>query len=421
MPVSKIKSIKAREIRDSRRNPTIEVSLRTEKGVFRASVPSGASKGKYEAIELRDGGKRLKGKGVLKAVNNINKIIAPKLIGKNPEKQKEIDGILIKLDGTKDKSKLGANAILAVSLVCCRAGASSQNLPLYHYIANLGEVGPPLKLRKLARPCFNVINGGRHAANDLDFQEFMVVPRQTSFRKNLEIGIHIYRELKRIIRENYGAEALNLGDEGGFAPPINAPEQALDLIMEAAKNLGCHRKIDIILDVAATQFFKEGIYKTNIGSFNQEELSTYYLNLLKKYPIIGVEDPFSEDDWPGWKELKSKVKSQKSKALIIGDDLLVTNIERIKKARKENVCNAAIIKINQIGTVTQALGAAKLCQKYGWKMIVSHRSAETKDDFIADFAAGLGADFIKSGAPFPVERMAKYNRLLKIEQELNKH
>ena len=419
MKKSKVKSIKAREILDSRGNPTVELDLTTDLGCFSASVPSGASKGKYEALELRDGGKRYQGKGVLKAVNNINKIIGPKLIGKNPFKQKEIDDFLIKLDGSENKSKLGANAILAVSMAVCRAGAAANNLPLFKYIGGLSSItstedSPPI----IPTPCFNIINGGVHAGNELDFQEFMVVPQFKEFSKNLEVVSEIYQELKKIIKEKYGDQAINVGDEGGFAPPCRTPEEALDLILKAAKNLGYQQKIKIILDIAASQFFEKNNYKMRIGMFNREGLLNYYFSLIKKYPIIGLEDPFSEDDWQGWQQLSSKFKVQSSKFLIIGDDLLATNPERIKMAKEKDACNSAIIKPNQIGTVTEAIEAVKLAKFYEWKIIVSNRSGETNDNFISDFALGIGADFIKAGAPARGERIAKYNRLLKIEEEL---
>jgi len=404
---SKIKKIQAREILDSRGNPTVEVDLTTELGVFRASVPSGASKGKYEAVELRDGRRRYRGRGVLKAVNNVNEIIAPKLIGKDPTQQKEIDDLLIKLDGTKNKSKLGANAILGVSMAICRAGAAAKNLSFWDHIKQLFEIGSP----SIPQPCFNVINGGIHAGSELDFQEFMVVPRLNSFSENLRIGTEIYHQLKEILAKKFGKQAINVGDEGGFAPPVRAPEEALDLIMEAVEKAGYQNKIKIILDVAASQFYQGGKYKMKTGVFTTEGLLNYYLDLIQKYPIIGLEDPFSEEDWEGWKMLKSKI-------LIIGDDLTVTNPDRIKLAQKRKACNGIIIKPNQIGTITETIEAVKLAKSYNWKVIVSHRSGETCDDFIADLAVGISADFIKAGAPARGERVAKYNRLLEIESTL---
>ena len=411
---SKIKLIKAREILDSRGNPTVEVELATDLGVFQASVPSGVSKGKYEAIELRDGGKRYNGKGVLKAVKNINKIIAPKLKGKDPTEQKRIDDLMIKLDGTENKSKLGANAVLAVSMAVCRAGATTKNFPLWKYLSQLMEVRlPSMPIVKLSLPVPSVlmIEGGAHAGNELDFQEFMILPQVKPFSKALQIASEIYQELKNIIKEKYIDLAINVGDEGGFAPPARVPEEALELILKAAKNLGYQNKIKIILDVAASQFYTDGKYKMRFGVFTSEGLLNYYSDLIQKYPVIGLEDPFSEEDGEGWHMLKSKI-------LVIGDDLLATNPERIKLAKKKNACNGAIIKPNQIGTVSEAIEAAKLAKSYSWKIMVSHRSGETNDDFIADFAVGIGADFIKAGAPARGERVAKYNRLLRIEEEI---
>jgi enolase len=411
-----IKKIKAREILNSRGNPTVEVELETDLGRFFASVPSGASKGKYEAVELRDGGKRYFGKGVKKAVKNIEEIISKKLKGFDVTKQREIDQSLIELDGTENKSKLGTNAIYGVSLAVCKGGAQAKKLPLYKYIREL--YNSQLTTYNLPRPSFNIINGGVHAGNDLDFQEFMVCPKSKSFSENLRIGAEIYHRLKEIISKKYEKLATNLGDEGGFAPPINDPEIAIKLILEAAKILNYRNKTSIILDVAASQFFDGKKYKTKIGNFSGEELANFYLKLIKKYPIEGIEDPFAQDDFESWQNLKSKIKSQKSKILIIGDDLTVTNPKRIKMAKEKDLCNAIIVKINQIGTVTEVIEATKLAKSFGWKIMVSHRSGETTDDFISDFAVGIGADFIKSGAPARGERVAKYNRLLKIEEEI---
>ena len=418
MKNSKIHSIKAREILDSRGNPTVEVDLETNLGIFRASVPSGASRGKYEAVELRDGGKRYHGMGVLKAVNNVNKIITPKLKGKDVTRQKEIDELLIKLDGTENKSKLGANAILAVSMAVCRAGAAAKNLSLYQYIFHqFFQCNEERARYILPRPCFNIINGGAHAGNELDFQEFMIVPQGKIFSKNLQIASEIYQELKNLIKKKYIDLAINVGDEGGFAPPIKLPQEAIELILEAAKKL--NYEIKIILDVAASKFFKNGKYKMKIGVFTRDGLLRYYEKLIKNYPILGLEDPLAEDDWEGWEKLISNSQFLISKPLVIGDDLTVTNPKRIELAQEKKACNAAIIKINQIGTVTEAIEAANLAKSYGWKIMVSHRSGETCDDFISDLAVGIGADFIKSGAPARGERVAKYNRLLKIEKEIH--
>jgi len=415
---NKIKKISAREILDSKGNPTIEVELTTDLGVFLASVPSGVSKGKYEAVELRDGGRRYQGKGVLRAVRNINEIIAPKLKGKEVIEQKRIDDIMIKLDGTENKSKLGANAILAVSVAVCRAGASAKNLPLYQHIAEI-YTGQTRVNYILPVPSVLMIEGGAHAGNELDFQEFMIVPQEKSFTKALQLASEIYHQLKEIIKAKYVDLAINVGDEGGFAPSVRVPEEAINLILGAAKNLGYQNKIKIILDVAASQFYIKGTYKMRIGAFTREGFLNYYSDLVQKYPIFGLEDPFSEEDWEGWQKLISKSQFLISKPLVIGDDLLATNPKRIKLAKEKKACNAAIIKMNQIGTVTETITAAKLAKSYGWKIMVSHRAGETCDDFISDLAVGIGADFIKAGAPARGERVAKYNRLLRIEEELS--
>lgn len=410
--MAKIKKIKAREILDSRGNPTTEVCLTTEDGIFCDSVPSGASTGKYEAVELRDGGKRYGGKGVLKAIANVNKIIAPKLTGKDVLNQKEIDELMIKLDGTENKTKLGANAILGVSMAVARAGADAKKMPLYKYIALISGQ----KKISIPRPSLNVINGGAHAGNDLDFQEFMVVPQFKLFSDSLRTASEIYHEMKKIIKESYSDSGTNVGDEGGYAPPLKSPEEALNIIIEAAGRQNYKDKIKIILDVASSQFLEEnGKYKTKFGIFEKQELAEYYLNLVKKYPIIALEDPFAEDDFEGWANMKSKTK-----LILIGDDLLVTNPERMKMAKEKKACNGTIIKVNQIGTITEAIEAVNLAKSYGWKVMVSHRSGDTNDDFISDFAVGTGADFIKTGAPCRGERTAKYNRLLKIEEETKK-
>ncbi len=396
----KIKKIQAREILDSRGNHTIEVELSTDLGKFFASVPCGASRGKYAAKELKAN----------KAVKNIEKIIAPKIKNKDITCQKEIDELMLKLDNTKNKSRLGANAILGVSMAFCRARAAAKKVSLFKHIAQLTKNYSPLFI---PFPCFNVINGGVHAGNDLDFQEFMIVPQIKPFSKALQIGCEIYHQLKQVLKKKYGDSAINVGDEGGFAPPIKSPEDALNLIMKAVKQTGYEHKVKIILDVAASQFFQNKKYKTVFGVFSAKELLKYYSNLIKKYPIIAIEDPFAEDDWPGFKEITNQELIS-----VIGDDLTVTNLERIKQAKERNACNGIIIKPNQIGTVTEAIRAAKLAKSFGWKVMVSHRSAETNDDFIADFSVGIGADFIKAGAPARGERVAKYNRLLRIEEEL---
>ncbi len=405
---SKIRSVSAREILDSRGNPTLEVLVETELGGFFAEAPSGASRGMYEAFELRDGGERYGGKGVKLAAKNVNDLIAPKLAGKNPAEQAEIDSLLCDLDGTDNKSKLGGNAITGVSMAVARAGAAAQKAPLWLHISKLAGEKPAIPT-----PCLNVINGGAHAGNELDFQEFMIMPLLNSFKENLQLGAEIYHRLKNTIARECGKSGTNVGDEGGFAPSIKFPEEALDLILSAVKEQKAQDKIKFIVDIAASQFFAREVYKTKMGDLTREALLNYYVKLAAKYPFAGVEDPFAEEDWSGW-----KLMQKLAQMLIIGDDLLVTNPERIKMAYERKVCNAAIIKINQIGTVSEAIEAAKLVRSFGWKLMVSHRSGDTYDDFIADFAVGIAAEYIKSGAPARGERVAKYNRLLKIEEEL---
>ncbi len=394
-----IKEIKGREILDSRGNPTVEVEVRTNLGSFFSQVPSGASKGKYEAKELRDGGKRYNGKGVLKAVKNINTVISPKLKGKDPADQKEIDLLLKGIDNTKDKSKIGANALVGVSTAVCRAGA--QGMPLYKHIAKLA--GNKSKLF-LPIPCFNIINGGAHAGNELDIQEFMIAFPKKTYSQSLQTASETYYELKKELKKK--GFGTNVGDEGGFAPCFRKPEQALDIIVKVNKDA------KIVLDCAPSQFYKNGKYVMKMGTFEREELLKYYLRLIKKYPILAIEDPFAEEDWKAWESISS------SKLLIIGDDLLTTNPERIKVAHKRNACNGLLLKVNQIGTVTEALEAWKLAKSFGWKIMVSHRSGDTCDSFISDLAVGIGSDFIKSGAPARGERVSKYNRLLRIEEDI---
>ncbi|MCK5044438.1 phosphopyruvate hydratase [Candidatus Parcubacteria bacterium] len=407
---SKIKKIIAREILDSRGNPTVEVDLTTESGVFRASVPSGASTGKYEAQEIRDKAKRYNGKGVLKAIKNVEQIIAPKLKGRDVIDQEKIDQLLVELDGTENKSRLGANAILPVSIAVCRAAAAIKGVPLYFYISEISK-----SKCKLPVASFNVINGGAHAGNDLAVQEFMIAPRMSSFKESLRVAVEIYHSLKEILKKNFGKSAVNIGDEGGFAPPLTTAEQALDLLVKAISKAGYKGKVGIMLDVAASEFYKKGKYEMKKAVFTKEKLLAYYLNLVKKYPIIGIEDPFSQDDWTSFAAITEQTKKN---ITIIGDDLLCTNPKRIKQAKDKQACNGIILKPNQIGTVTEALEAAKVTKSFGWKIMVSHRSGETNDDFIADLAVGLSANFIKTGAPTRGERLAKYNRLLRIEQEL---
>ncbi len=412
-----IKNIIAREILDSRGNPTIEVDCITDEGIFIASVPSGASTGKNEAFELRDGGGRFGGLGVLKAVKSVNEIIGPKIIGMDCRQQRAIDETLIVLDGTEGKYNLGANAIVGVSMAVCRAGASAEKLSLYRYIAKLAEN----ENISLPVPSFNIINGGAHADNNLDFQEFMIVPQSNNFRENLKIGSEVYFQLRKVIKENYPEMSLGGGDEGGFAPLIELPEVALSLIQKAIDDSNYTDKVKIILDVAATEFYEEkenaeeGYYRFKMGFISTTNLLGYYGELIEKYPIIGIEDPFAETDWRGFERMNKRFGS---KIMIIGDDLTVSNTKFIEEAEKRKACNSMILKINQIGTVTEIIESAKLAKKYNWKTIVSHRSGETCDSFISDLSVGISADYIKSGAPNRGERLAKYNRLCRIEDGL---
>jgi enolase len=408
----KIKSLKAREILDSKGNPTVEVDLITDSGFFQASVPSGVSKGKYEAVELRDGGTRYRGKGVLNAVNNVNEIIAPKLIGKEATTQKEIDESMRELDGTENKSKLGANAILAVSMAICRAGAKSENLPLWRYIAKISGI----KNLILPTPCLLSIEGGLHAGNKLDFQEFMIAPQADSYKARLRKGVEVYHMLSSILKQKYGESATNVGDEGGFAAPLEKTEEALDLIMDAISRADYKNEIKIVLDVAASSFYKDDVYQFEGNILRRNQLLDFYQKILEKYPIESIEDPFAEEDLEGFKEMTERFGKN---IVIIGDDLLVTNLERIKKALKEKLCNGLLLKLNQIGTVTEAIEAGKCAMKNGWRVMVSQRGGETCDSFFADLAVGLGCGWIKAGAPARGERVAKYNRLLEIEEEIN--
>ncbi|CAE7850962.1 PGIC1 [Symbiodinium microadriaticum] len=428
----RIVMIRAREIYDSRGNPTVEVDLVTETSLFRAAVPSGASTGIYEALELRDGDKtRLLGKGVLKAVANINDIIAPKLIGMKVTEQATLDKLMVEqLDGSKNewgwsKSKLGANAILAVSMAICRAGAAAMQVPLYQYIAMLA--GKPTDRFVMPVPSFNVINGGSHAGNRLACQEFMILPTgASSFKNAMEIGAEVYHTLKSVIKKKYGQDACNVGDEGGFAPNVQDNNEALDVLMEAIKKSGHEGKVKIGTDVAASEFYKadEKIYdldfKNEAGGAAEmkksvPQLIEYYKSWLSKYPFVSIEDPFDQDDWDAYKAFMAEVGKDTQ---IVGDDLLVTNPTRVKKALEVGACNALLLKVNQIGSITEAIEAANMSMDAGWGVMVSHRSGETEDSFIADLVVGLRTGQIKTGAPCRSERLAKYNQLIRIEEEL---
>ncbi|MBI4152301.1 phosphopyruvate hydratase [Candidatus Woesearchaeota archaeon] len=402
-----IRDIRAREILDSRGHPTIEAAVITEHSVGIASVPEGASTGKHEAKELRDKSKRYHGLGVQKAVDNIRNIIKPLLVGIDPARQREIDSLMIEKDGFKDKRRLGANAILAVSLACARAAAASEGKELYDYLSQF----PQLTKRAQILPCpyFNVVNGGKHATSKINIQEFMIVPRFTSFHDNLRAGSEIYHVLKEIIHPKYGLTGV--GDEGGFELPLKKTEEVLRLLRSAITKAGYSGKVDLALDCAASSFYQHKKYHLDGRIFNAEQLLQYYLQLIKKYKLISIEDPFHEDDLVHFAQLRTRSGIQ-----IVGDDLTVTNPERIQLAINNKSCTCLLLKVNQIGTLSEALDAAKLAFDNGWKVMVSHRSGETNDSFIADLAVALGCGMIKAGAPCRGERLAKYNRLLEIEE-----
>ncbi|XP_047972650.1 enolase-like isoform X1 [Salvia hispanica] len=446
-----IKSVKARQIFDSRGNPTVEVDVYLSNGIMaRAAVPSGASTGIYEALELRDGGSDYLGKGVAKAVNNVNSTIAPALVGKNPTEQTSIDNFMVQeLDGTQNewgwcKQKLGANAILAVSLAVCKAGAAVLNIPLYKHIANLAGN----KKLVLPVPAFNVINGGSHAGNKLAMQEFMILPvGASSFTEAMKMGVEVYHHLKAVIKKKYGQDATNVGDEGGFAPNIQVTslklrlchvlahswllslqlqenKEGLELLKTAIAKAGYEGKVVIGMDVAASEFYgKDKTYDLNFKEENNngsqkipgDKLKDLYKSFVSEYPIVSIEDPFDQDDWGTYAKLTTEIGA---KVQIVGDDLLVTNPKRVEKAIKEKTCNALLLKVNQIGSVTESIEAVRMSKRAGWGVMTSHRSGETEDTFIADLAVGLSTGQIKTGAPCRSERLAKYNQLLRIEEEL---
>ena len=408
----KILKIKSREILDSRGNPTVETEITTKRGVSRASVPSGASTGVHEAVELRDGGKRYLGLGVTKAVKNVNKTIGKRIVGKSFDQEK-LDAFMTKLDGTYNKEKLGANAILSVSMAFCKASALERNVPLYKHIANLFEN----KKMVLPTPAFNIINGGQHAGNQLDIQEYMLLPvGAKSFKEALQIGSEVYHELKTLLKKDYGKGAVNVGDEGGFAPPMTCYEEPFDYIMDAVEKLGYFKKIKLGIDAAASSFYRNGKYYLEGQELSTNDLIDRYIEFTKAFPIVSIEDPFVEDDFEAFAKLTKKAK----KTQVVGDDLLCTNPQRIQKGLIMDSCNALLLKVNQIGTITEAMDSAKLAMNNRWNVMVSHRSGETDDSFIADLAVGLGNKQIKSGAPCRGERLAKYNQLLRIEEELGK-
>jgi enolase len=417
-----ITKIHARSVYDSRGNPTVEVDVITETGLHRAIVPSGASTGQHEAVELRDGDKsKWGGKGVLKAVKNVNDIIAPAVIAKNLDvkDQATADRFLCTLDGTSNKGKLGANAILGVSLAIAKAAAAEKKIPLYAHVADLAGTKKPYVLPV---PFMNVLNGGSHAGGRLAFQEFMIVPSQApSFTEAMRQGAEVYQILKALAKKKYGQSAGNVGDEGGVAPDIQTAEEALDLITEAIEKAGYTGKINIAMDVASSEFYREGKYDLDFKNpdsdrakwLTYQQLADLYKCLAKKYPIVSIEDPFAEDDWEAWTHFFKNSDFQ-----IVGDDLTVTNPERIKTAIEKQACNALLLKVNQIGTLTESIQAAKDSYAAGWGVMVSHRSGETEDVTIADIVVGLRAGQIKTGAPARSERLAKLNQILRIEEEL---
>uniref|UniRef100_A0A8C9TK75 phosphopyruvate hydratase n=1 Tax=Scleropages formosus TaxID=113540 RepID=A0A8C9TK75_SCLFO len=395
-----ILKIYAREIFDSRGNPTVEVDLYTKKGFFRAAVPSGASTGIYEALELRDNDKtRYLGKGVKRAITYVNEFLAPALCNQ------------------VTKTKFGANAILGVSLAVCKAGAAEKGVPLYRHIADLAGNAEVI----LPVPAFNVINGGSHAGNKLAMQEFMILPvGASSFKEAMRIGAEVYHNLKSVIKEKYGKDATNVGDEGGFAPNILENKEALELLKNAIAKAGYTDKIVIGMDVAASEFYRDGKYDLDFKSpddpkryITPDQLAEIYKNFVKDYPVVSIEDPFDQDDWKAWASFTGSTDIQ-----VVGDDLTVTNPKRIVKAVAEKACNCLLLKVNQIGTVTESLQACKMAQSNSWGVMVSHRSGETEDTFIADLVVGLCTGQIKTGAPCRSERLAKYNQLLRIEEEL---
>lgn len=408
--MSKIKDIKAREILDSRGNPTVEVDVILENGILgRAAVPSGASTGVKEALELRDNDKsRYMGKGVLTAVNNVNNILKKALIGMDPHNQRKIDETLIELDGSETKSKYGANAILGISLANLKAAALDKNEPLFKYVG---------KKYSMPRAMMNILNGGAHADNGLDFQEFMIIPMADTFSKRLQIGSEVFHHLKSVLH-NAGYQT-GVGDEGGFAPNLNTNEEALDLLIKAINEAGYTpgKDVTFALDVAASEFYENGIYNLKGANLKltTDELIDYYQTLLDKYPIISIEDPVDENDWEGFKKMTERYGD---KVQLVGDDLFVTNKKYLRRGIDMHAGNAILIKINQIGTITETLDTINLAKQNGYKTIISHRSGETEDTSIADLAVGLNLGQIKTGSLSRTDRTCKYNELLRIEEVL---
>ena len=408
--MSKIKAVNAREILDSRGNPTIEVEVVLEdKSIGRAAVPSGASTGAFEAAELRDGGSRYLGKGVTSAVKNVIEKITPVVLGMSATDQRAIDQKMISLDGTKNKSALGANAILGVSLATARAASVSANQSLFAYLGGS-------KAKTLPVPMMNILNGGAHADTNVDIQEFMIAPiGADSFKESLRWGAEIYHSLKSVLKKK--GLATSIGDEGGFAPNLDSNRAALDLILVAIEGAGFNvgSQIALAMDVAATEFFSDGKYEFEGKSLTSEQMITYYSDLVSNYPLVSIEDPLDEDDWSGWAKLTTELGE---KIQIVGDDLFVTNPERLAKGIENKTANALLVKVNQIGTLTETIDAVNMAHENNYKSMMSHRSGETEDTTIADLAVALNCGQIKTGAPARSERVAKYNQLLRIEEEL---
>jgi enolase len=413
--MSAIKEVRAREILDSRGNPTVEVDVLLENGMrSRAAVPSGASTGSREAVELRDGDKkRFMGKGVLKAVENVNKIIAPAIIGKDCRKQEEIDRLMIELDGTENKAKLGANAILGVSMAVAKAAAQYVDLPVYQYLGG-GNA------HRLPIPFLNILNGGKHADNNVDIQEFMIAPvGAPSYKEALRYAAEVYHHLKALLKSK--GLSTSVGDEGGFAPDLPCNEEAIEVIVEAIKGAGYKpgKDIAIVLDPAASEFYENGKYllKADNKNLSSAEMVDYYDKLITKYPIVSIEDALAENDWDGWKILTDKLGK---KIQLTGDDIFVTNPKILAEGIKKGIGNSVLIKVNQIGTLTETFETIKIAKAAGYTCVFSHRSGETEDSFLADIAVSTNAGQLKTGAPARSERLAKYNQLLRIEEELDK-
>ena len=407
----KIVDIKGREIIDSRGNPTVEVDVVLENGIIgRASVPSGASTGEREALELRDGDNRFNGKGVLKAVSNVNGPLRDLVIGMDVYDQKGIDYAMIQLDGTKTKSKFGANAILGISLACLKAAALSKNMPLYKYVGNSNL---------LPMPMMNILNGGAHADNKLDFQEYMIIPKRDTIHERIRVGAEVFHSLKSVLKEK--GLSTGVGDEGGFAPDLNSNSEGFELIIEAIKKAGYVPGVDVFLgiDVAASEFYNKETNKYDLvgegRSLNTLELIDYYKELVNKYPIISIEDPVDENDWDGFTKITEELGNR---IQLVGDDLFVTNKECLQMGIDKHAGNAILLKVNQIGTYTETVETINLARSNGYRTIISHRSGETEDTTIADLAVGLGLGQIKTGSMSRTDRICKYNQLLRIEEEL---